>query len=172
MRSNYSRPTCARAAPPARAELLSLQDVTVGIASSVVADPPAQLRDRLMERVGRTPRMPGIAYNESGVLIARSQEINWRILAPGITYKPLYRDQVRNSDTLLIRMEPGCRYPSHRHAQVEELFLLSGDLHVEDQVMYAGDYCRADLGSVHDQSFTEGGCVFLLMASPDNQIMA
>jgi hypothetical protein len=63
---------------PCRTELLSLQDVTVGIASSVVADPPVQLRDRLMERVGRTPRMPGIAYNESGVLIARSQEINWR----------------------------------------------------------------------------------------------
>ena len=69
-------------------------------------------------------------------------------------------------------MDAGCRYPSHRHTQVEELFLLSGDLHIEDQVMYAGDYCRADLGSVHDQSFTEGGCVFLLMASPDNQLLA
>jgi len=69
-------------------------------------------------------------------------------------------------------MEPGARIPRHRHAQVEELFVLSGDLHVEDQVMFAGDYCRADLDSVHDQSYSKTGCVFLLMSSPENQILA
>jgi len=154
------------------AELRRLQDVVTGIASSVAATPPPQLRDRLMARVARTPRTPGLAYNEAGLLIARSQEISWQSLAPGITYKPLYRDKARNSDTMLIRMDAGARLASHRHSQIEELFLLSGDLHVEDQVMYAGDYCRADLGSVHDASYTESGCLFLLMASPDNQFLA
>ena len=76
-----------------QAELRSLQAVTVGISTALAVDPPAQLRDRLMARVARTPRMPGIAYNESGLLIARSQEINWQILAPGISYKTLYRDR-------------------------------------------------------------------------------
>jgi anti-sigma factor ChrR (cupin superfamily) len=72
---------------------------------------------------------------------------------------------------MILRMEAGSRYRSHRHTQVEELFLFSGDLHIEDQVMHAGDYCRADLGSVHDLSYSEGGCVFLLMASPDYQLL-
>jgi hypothetical protein len=45
------------------AEIRSLQDVTSGIARSVAADPLAQLRDRLMARVSRTPRRPGLAYN-------------------------------------------------------------------------------------------------------------
>lgn len=153
-------------------ELRSMRDVATGIAAAVATDPPARLRDRLMERVARTPRAPGIAYNESGILVARSQEISWKSIAPGISYKPLYRDEARNADTVLVRMDAGCSYPSHRHTQVEELFMLSGDLRIEDQVIYAGDYCRADLGSVHKQSFTEGGCMFLMMAAPDNQLLA
>ena len=154
------------------AELQDLREVATGIASTVATQPPAELRERLIARVARSPRRPGLAYNESGLLIARSHEINWRTLAPGISYKPLYQDTTRSSDTMLVRMEPGAHYPSHRHAQVEELFLLSGDLHVQDQVMHAGDYCRADPDSVHDSSYSEGGCLFLLMASPDNQILA
>ncbi len=154
------------------AELRSLEDVTSALAASIAVEPPSQLRERLMARVTRMPRTPGIAYHEAGVLIARSKEIDWKPFAPGITFKPLYRDKARNTDTMLVRMEAGSRIPRHRHAQIEELFVLSGDLHVEDQVMFAGDYCRADLDSVHDQSFSETGCVFLLMASPDNQLLA
>lgn len=30
--------------------------------------------------------------------------------------------------------------------------------------MRAGDYCRADAGSVHDRSRTVGGCVFVVTA--------
>jgi quercetin dioxygenase-like cupin family protein len=154
------------------AEVAALRQTSAAIGSSVPVDPPAHLRDRLMARVARSPRSPGIAYNESGVLVARSEEISWKTLAPGISFKPLFRDKARNSDTMLVRMDAGARLPKHRHAQVEELFLLSGDLHVEDQVMYAGDYCRANLDSVHDQSFTETGCLFLLMTSPDNEVLA
>ena len=153
-------------------ELRSLEEVASALGRSVPADPPAGLRDRLLARVSRTPRVPGRAYEENGLLIAHSEEISWRTMAPGISYKPLYRDADRKSDTMLVRMDAGARYPSHHHVQVEELFLLSGDLHVEGQVMYAGDYCRASLGSVHDQSYTDSGCVFLLLASPDNQVLA
>ena len=152
-------------------ELRSLQDVASALGGSVPADPPAALRERLLAKVSRTPRVPGRTYQENGLLIARSEEITWKGLAPGISFKPLYRDADRKSDTMLVRMDAGARYPRHRHTQVEELFLLSGDLHVEDQVMYAGDYCRANLGSVHEQSYTDSGCLFLLIASPDNQVL-
>jgi anti-sigma factor ChrR (cupin superfamily) len=154
------------------AEISALAAVGTALGASVPIDPPAALRDRLMARVARTPRRPGVAYDADGLLIARSEEITWKTLAPGISFKPLYRDKARNSDTMLVRMEAGATLPSHRHAQVEELYLLSGDLHVEDQVMHAGDYCRANLGSVHDRSFSETGCVFLLMTSPNNEILA
>jgi len=152
-------------------EVRSVQSVALNLAAGVAVDPPAQLRDRLIERIARMPRSPGLAYNEAGLLIARSHEIQWSPFAPGISFKPLFRDKARNTDTMLVRMEPGAHIPSHRHSQIEEIFVLSGDLRVEDQVMFAGDYCRADLESVHDQSWSETGCLFLLLASPDNQLL-
>ena len=58
------------------------------------------------------------------------------------------------------------------HSQIEELFLLSGDLHVEGQIMHAGDYCGADSGMIHVETFTESGCLFLLLASQQNELLS
>lgn len=69
-------------------------------------------------------------------------------------------------------MDAGAHYPSHRHADVEELFVLSGDLHVAGEVMSAGDYCRAETESVHGETFSETGCLFLAMSSQRNQFLA
>lgn len=141
------------------------------VGESVPAVPPQQLRERLLSRVSRSPRAPGILFEQSGLLIARSDELAWQTLAPGIVYKPLYQDADRKYNTSLVRMEAGAHYPSHHHAAIEELFMLSGDLHVENQVMSAGDYCRADSGSIHGETFSDTGCLFLMMASEENQII-
>jgi len=69
-------------------------------------------------------------------------------------------------------MDAGAHYPSHRHKEIEELFVLSGDLHVEGEIMQAGDYCRADARTLHGETFTDSGCTFLLRASPDNEVLA
>jgi len=141
------------------------------IGESVPAMPPPQLRERLLSRVGRSPRAPGILLEQSGLLIARSDELAWQTMAPGISFKPLYADVARKYNTALVRMEAGARYPSHHHAYVEELFMLSGDLHVENEVIGAGDYCRADSDTIHGETFSDSGCLFLMMASQENQII-
>jgi quercetin dioxygenase-like cupin family protein len=152
-------------------DLLSFTDVASLIGESVPAKPSPQLRDRLLSRVNRSPRVPGILFEQSGLLIARSDELAWQTMAPGIFSKPLYEDDARRYNTALVRMEAGARYPTHHHAAIEELFMLSGDLHVENQVMRAGDYCRADPGSIHGETFTDAGCLFLMMASQENQVI-
>lgn len=154
------------------AELRSYGDVAVALSSSVAVKPPLELRERLLARISHAPRGPGILLQHSGVLISRSQELAWQALAPGIEVKPLYVDAVRRYNTCLVRMEAGAHYPSHRHRDIEEVFLLSGDLHVEGQVMRSGDYCRADSGTIHGETFTDSGAVFLLMASQQNEIVA
>jgi ChrR-like protein with cupin domain len=55
--------------------------------------------------------------------------------------------------TSLVRMDPGARYPRQCHLAIEELFLFSGDLHVEGQIMHTGDYCLADSGTIHGGDF-------------------
>ena len=152
-------------------DVLSFSEVADLIGESVPAVPPERLRKRLLSRIGDSPRVPGIVMEQSGLLIARSAELAWQPLAAGIYLKPLFEDRDRKYNTSLVRMDAGAHYPSHHHAAIEELFLLSGDLHVEGQVMRAGDYCRADSGSIHGETFTDGGCLFLLMASPENQIV-
>ena len=154
------------------AELHSLAPVTDALGKSVPASPPAQLRERLRSQLRSSSRVPGILFEQSGLLISRSDELAWRAMAPGIAYKPLYDDSVRKYSTSLVRMDPGAHYPSHRHSEIEELFLLSGDLHVEGQIMRTGDYCRADSGTIHGETFSDGGCLFLLLASQQNEVLA
>jgi hypothetical protein len=52
------------------------------------------------------------------------------------------RTPLESGNTSLVRMEAGAHDPSHHHAAIEELFMLSGDLRVESQIIGAGDYCR------------------------------
>jgi anti-sigma factor ChrR (cupin superfamily) len=152
------------------AELRSLGPVMGAMAESVESAPPADLRRRLLAAVGKAPRKPGVLLQQTGLLISRSAELPWKPLAPGITYKPLFEDSERRYSTLLVRMEAGSHYPGHRHTAIEELFVLSGDLHMEGQVMRSGDYCRADSGSLHGVTSTEAGCMILLMASQTNEM--
>jgi quercetin dioxygenase-like cupin family protein len=152
-------------------DLRSFEAVATAIGESVAAPPPAELRQKLMARISGKPGIPGILLGQSGVLISRSHELAWKPMAEGIAYKPLFEDGVRRYNTCLVRMEAGARYPSHRHQEIEELFMLSGELNVENQVMRTGDYCRADSGTIHGETFTETGCLFLLLASQDNQVV-
>jgi anti-sigma factor ChrR (cupin superfamily) len=152
-------------------DVRSFAEIASLIGESVPAAAPQRLRERLLSKIDGSPRVPGIVLEHSGLLIARSEELAWQPIASGVFLKTLFEDRARMYDTSLVRMEAGAHYPSHHHAAIEELFLLSGDLHVEDQVMRAGDYCRADSGTIHGETFTDDGCLFLLMASPENQII-
>ena len=47
---------------------------------------------------------------------------------------------------------------------------MEGDLVVEGQKMKPGDYCRAETGTIHSESYTESGCLFFLKASQLDEI--
>jgi anti-sigma factor ChrR (cupin superfamily) len=152
------------------AELRSLSPVTEGLAAAVAASPSPNLRARLLSQVSRERPKPSALPD--GVLIARSAEVPWRRMGEGVSFKLLHRDKARRYSTTLVRMDAGARLPRHRHTDIEELYILSGDLSVSGEVVRAGDYCRADKDSIHDESYSQTGCLFLLMASQDNQVMA
>lgn len=158
-------PACAQ-------ELQSFEVVTGDLGTSVPADPPPDLKARLLAKIHTAPQVPGLLLEQDGLLVSRSDEIPWRTLAPGIQVKMLYHDPVRKYHTSLVRMDAGAHYPSHRHREIEELFILSGELRVEGQTVHAGDYCRADSGTIHGETFTDAGAMFLLMASQLDEMVA
>jgi anti-sigma factor ChrR (cupin superfamily) len=66
---------------------------------------------------------------------------------------------------MLIRLAPGAAYPPHRHAGIEELYLLDGELTVDDRKLYPGDYIRAEPGTADHRVWSESGCTGVLLTS-------
>jgi anti-sigma factor ChrR (cupin superfamily) len=154
------------------AELRIFREVAAHIGAGASTKPPESLRQQVLDKVQTSPRTPGVVLSQPGLLIRCSAEMPWEVLAPGVVFKPLFADQTRSYLTALVRMDPGASYPSHRHSDVEELFILSGDLLVEGETMRAGDYCRAETGTVHGTTSTQAGCLFLLGASQLNEVIS
>jgi anti-sigma factor ChrR (cupin superfamily) len=92
-------------------------------------------------------------------------ESEWKDVAPGITCKLLATDTEKNRVSMLVRLAPGTDYPPHRHAGVEELHMLHGELIVDDKTFYPGDYRRVEAGSVDHRVWSETGCTCVLVTS-------
>jgi anti-sigma factor ChrR (cupin superfamily) len=122
--------------------------------------PSATLWERLVQRIatetGEQPMLPAPQ---------RWTEAEWKEVAPGISCKLLATDTEKNRVSMLVRLTPGTEYPPHRHAGVEELYMLHGKLIVDDEEFYPGDYRRRGAGGVDHRVWTETGCTCVLITS-------
>ncbi len=114
------------------------------------------LAQRIAEETGKEPVLPPPQPP------AKSE---WEEVAPGISCKLLATDTEKNSVSMLVRLAPGTDYPPHRHAEVEELHLLHGELMIGDKKLYPGDYNRAEPNSVDHRVWSETGCTCVVITS-------
>jgi len=121
-----------------------------------------RLAQRIAEETGKEPVLP------SAQLLAKPE---WEEAAPGISVKLLATDTEKNRVSMLVRLAPGTDYPPHRHAGVEELHLLHGELMIDDKKLYPGDYIRAEADSVDHRVWSETGCTCVLLASTEDVIL-
>lgn len=138
---------------------------------------PSGARERFLSRLkaqdANPEANPGVLLNRKGVLISRSSAMPWHPgPIPGIWVKPLFNDSEREYETSLVRFDRGVRYPQHRHANVEEAYVLSGDLKVEGAVLHAGDYCRSEPNSIHEDSVSIEGCLLLVVAFQHDELLS
>jgi anti-sigma factor ChrR (cupin superfamily) len=112
------------------------------------------------------------ATSITGSQLVRSADLQWHpYLAQGISIALFYQDPLTRAVVGLLRAEAGSQYPRHQHHQPEEIYMLSGDLILEDgTVLQAGDYLRSDPGSSH-APVTESGCLFFFHASQDDSLL-
>jgi len=89
----------------------------------------------------------------------------WQDAGAGISYQLLARDAERAHVSMLVRLAPGAAYPPHTHAGVEELYLLDGELWIDDKKVRPGEYNRADAGSSDQRVWSETGCTCVLLTS-------
>ena len=127
---------------------------------SNVLRPSASLQERLSRRIatetGENPVVPPVR---------RWDEPAWEEVARGIFCKLMATDTKRHRVSMLVRLLPGVEYPPHTHAGLEELFLLDGELWINDRKLYPGDYNRAEAGSGDARVWSETGCTCVLVTS-------
>ena len=86
----------------------------------------------------------------------------------GAFVKLLSFDQASSYAMVLGKLEAGARYPGHVHKFPEDLFMLTGDLHIGEEVIRSGDFHHAEAGSRHGVNWSEEGCVLLAVLSKED----
>ena len=145
-----------------RLELESLRGVVDTFASwpTGVLRPSSSLWERLERRIGTdaAPAAPSAADTFPA-------EPEWEEVAPGISCKLLATDEEKGYVSMLVRLAPGAEYPAHTHAAIEELFMLEGELAVDEKMLRAGDYLRSEPGTSDRRIWSETGCTGVLLTS-------
>lgn len=109
--------------------------------------------------------------SSNGLTFVKASEGTWRGIAPGVKAKLLSFDPISQRTTTVLRFAPGTRYAPHRHAAVEELYVLEGGCSIAGREMTVGDYHRAEAGTVHHDTSTDEGCLLLVISSPQNELL-
>jgi anti-sigma factor ChrR (cupin superfamily) len=115
-----------------------------------------RLAQRIAAETGGEPVLP---------TTPRWSEPEWEDTAPGISCKLLATDTENDRISMLVRLAPGGEYPPHRHAGVEELHLLHGELWIDGRKLYPGDYNRAEPSTADQKVWSETGCTCVLITS-------
>lgn len=144
-----------------------LADYAQSLGSSSLTPTP-RVRSRLLGRISRTPSEAGEAI-APGVRIVRAGGEDWEATSvPGVRRRRLAIDPDLRTETVLVKLDPGARYPEHHHEGLETCYVIEGDLQLEGQALQAGDFQSADVGSTHGEQWSIDGCVLLVTAPLDD----
>lgn len=138
---------------------------------------PAGLKQRLFDSLEDVSVPPALKLPQDLLLatpmsVKRIADLRWKpYLVPGIQVARLHVDKDKREVAYLMRAEAGVCLPAHRHAQVEEILILEGDLSIEQNAYGPGDYIRSLPGSLHSPQ-TVGGCLAFVRTSLDDQWLA
>jgi len=114
-------------------------------------EPSADLWDRIEAAVSEEP--------PAGTFTVRAEEGEWIEILPGVTKKILIADPGTESESYLLRLEPGAVLPPHRHTQLEECYVLEGEMIVGKARFNPGDYHAVPAGVPHPAITTQTGAL-------------
>ena len=165
-------------------------NVTAQLAySAPLVTPPADLKQRLWERIGESPNETTPAewrgnhkdgqinpQSASSIrlteLTEQSKAVEWEPYeaAPDVFLGTLHVNLDRRMVQCFVRTWGPVTFPRHNHAAAEEIIVLEGDLTIGDRHYQPGDRITTEAGAVH-QPQTQEGCLLFLHASLDNDVV-
>jgi len=103
-----------------------------------------------------------------GSIYVRPQEMDWKPSQfEGVEIKVLYENKEAGEMTCLLRWQPGTTLPMHKHAELEQSYVLAGSFSDHDGIARAGDYVWRKKDSLHETHSAEG-CVILAIYRKPN----
>ncbi len=183
-RTQSALPSPDRSPAPIRAVATVRGDGVEGLSSSISSSQrrAVEAHRRASEPQRPAPqRTPTVAFAgvrevsasiAKGVSLVRPEATDWQPhpVAVGASVKLLYHDGRTGAYTALVRLAPGGVFPSRRHVALEEMFMVTGSAIVGPVEMRAGEYSRAEEGSVHPPIRSDGGCTFLVCGSENDEM--
>lgn len=130
-----------------------------------VAAPSSLVKAQLLDRIRQPQAKAGTTNAPAGWYFESAAAAEgWRGgRFPGVRFKTLSVDEVRDVVMVLVDMAPGSRFPDHPHdLGGDEGIVISGDVINAGQLMRAGDYYRADEGTIHTNTVSPSGCLALV----------
>ncbi len=154
----------------------SFQRVAGTLALSVKSlSPPESLRANVLERIrlkgslesaAAPPPKPGFQFH--GAADAQG----WKELPlRGAWVKLLTLERERGYAVLLGKLGPGVKYPPHTHSGPEDLYILTGDLHLGDRTLGPGDFHHSDGGTSHGINYSVQGCTLMAVLPADHELV-
>lgn len=139
---------------------------------------PKDLKSSILQRIDAEAQMaapavfpatlvPGLSF------VSSAASTGWKPLpVPGAWIKLLSLEPERGYAVLLGKLDPGTRYPAHVNVGPEDFYIISGDLHIGDTALNAGDFHHAAAGSQHEENHSKEGCTLLAILTMDDPLVA
>jgi anti-sigma factor ChrR (cupin superfamily) len=155
----------------------SLQPATDAVALGAPPVPlPPGLKAKVLQRIatsGQTADRPPVNLPAGLRILHESNRSGWKALpVPGAWIKLLSLERERGYAVLLGRLDPGTRYPAHINRGPEDFYILTGDLHIGETRLQAGDFHHADAGSHHAENHSVDGCTLIAVLTMDDPLVA
>lgn len=118
-----------------------------------------------------------MSYTETLLQHTQSTKLEWKPLVEmgvntsGIFVKVLRFDEsTKRAPAIMLKFEPGAKYPAHNHPAGEEVFVLEGEVKFGKNNLSAGDYLYTPPGGAH-AVWSKIGCVMLLIIPEEVEIL-
>jgi quercetin dioxygenase-like cupin family protein len=122
--------------------------------TELTASKRASLRKRMLDQARDTA--------PEGTRTLRANEGEWLDLDSHVQIRVLARDAAAGTQTVLLRVAAGGRFPGHRHTQEEEFIVLEGECNIGAHRLGTGDVHIASAGSWHDDITTRTGVLVMV----------
>jgi anti-sigma factor ChrR (cupin superfamily) len=103
-----------------------------------------------------------------GSTYVKPQDMEWEPTQfAGISIKVVYEDKEKGEMTCFLKWAPGATLPMHKHAEIEQSYVIEGSFYDHDGICRAGEFVWRRIGSFHETHSDDGAVILAIYRKPN-----